>query len=549
MLRSLHIENYVLIDSLDIEFPEGLVIITGQTGAGKSILLGALSLLTGAKADAGTIADGAQSCVVEGEFVVDADNSALRSLLEESEVDWNSGSLLIRRVVNATGRSRSFINDSPVQLQLLSQLSRQLVDIHSQHQSLALTKSSFQLALLDNFAGNANLRRDCQAAWSHLQEVSKDLESLRSRIRSLVAEKDYNQAQWDQLDKARLRAGELEELEAEQKILEGAGQIKENLSLVEQALDCTERLREARKLLEKTAAFIPAADLLASRLESSRLEIEDILEDVSARNASIDLSPERLEQLEDRISLLYQLMRKHDARSVEDLIVIRDRFAEALFDSSALELQEDKLVKELAAAEKSYSEVSDNLHRSRVEAAPRLAAEIQQSLRFLELDRAVFEVAVQDCERGALGADSVCFLFSSPGSSPVDLSKCATGGELSRIMLCLKEMMARYVGMPTMIFDEIDTGVSGSVADKMGRMICTMGEHMQVFAITHLPQVAVKGSAHFLVSKTISPDGSAKTAIDRLAGDDRVMEIARMLSGSAVSEAAIANARALMGKA
>ena len=547
MLRSLHIENYVLIDSLDIEFPEGLVIITGQTGAGKSILLGALSLLTGAKADAGTIADGAQSCVVEGEFVVDADNSALRSLLEESEVDWNSGSLLIRRVVNATGRSRSFINDSPVQLQLLSQLSRQLVDIHSQHQSLALTKSSFQLALLDNFAGNANLRRDCQAAWSHLQEVSKDLESLRSRIRSLVAEKDYNQAQWDQLDKARLRAGELEELEAEQKILEGAGQIKENLSLVEQALDCTERLREARKLLEKTAAFIPAADLLASRLESSRLEIEDILEDVSARNASIDLSPERLEQLEDRISLLYQLMRKHDARSVEDLIVIRDRFAEALFDSSALELQEDKLVKELAAAEKSYSEVSDNLYRSRVEAAPRLAAEIQQSLRFLELDRAVFEVAVQDCERGALGADSVCFLFSSTGSSPVDLSKCASGGELSRIMLCLKEMMARYVGMPTMIFDEIDTGVSGSVADKMGRMICTMGEHMQVFAITHLPQVAAKGRAHYLVSKSEDHSGRVVSSIRLLDSESRIREIARLLSGEVITPAALANARELLG--
>ena len=547
MLRSLHIENYVLIDSLDIEFPEGLVIITGQTGAGKSILLGALSLLTGAKADAGTIADGAQSCVVEGEFVVDADNSALRSLLEESEVDWNSGSLLIRRVVNATGRSRSFINDSPVQLQLLSQLSRQLVDIHSQHQSLALTKSSFQLALLDNFAGNANLRRDCQAAWSHLQEVSKDLESLRSRIRSLVAEKDYNQAQWDQLDKARLRAGELEELEAEQKILEGAGQIKENLSLVEQALDCTERLREARKLLEKTAAFIPAADLLASRLESSRLEIEDILEDVSARNATIDLSPERLEQVEDRISLLYQLMRKHDARSVEDLIVIRDRFAEALFDSSALELQEDKLVKELAAAEKSYSEVSDNLHRSRVEAAPRLAAEIQQSLRFLELDRAVFEVAVQDCERGALGADSVCFLFSSTGSSPVDLSKCASGGELSRIMLCLKEMMGRFVGMPTMIFDEIDTGVSGSVADKMGRMICTMGEHMQVFAITHLPQVAAKGRAHYLVSKSEDHSGRVVSSIRLLDSESRIREIARLLSGEVITPAALANARELLG--
>ena len=251
--------------------------------------------------------------------------------------------------------------------------------------------------------------------------------------------------------------------------------------------------------------------------------------------------------MEDRISLLYQLMRKHDARSVEDLIVIRDRFAEALFDSSALELQEDKLVKELAAAEKSYSEVSDNLHRSRVEAAPTLAAEIQQSLRFLELDRAVFEVAVQDCERGALGADSVCFLFSSTGSSPVDLSKCASGGELSRIMLCLKEMMARYVGMPTMIFDEIDTGVSGSVADKMGRMICTMGEHMQVFAITHLPQVAAKGRAHYLVSKSEDHSGRVVSSIRLLDSESRIREIARLLSGEVITPAALANARELLG--
>ena len=547
MLRSLHVENYVLIDSLDIEFPEGLVIITGQTGAGKSILLGALSLLTGAKADAGTIASGAQSCVVEGEFVVDADNSALQELLEEADVDWNSGSLLIRRVVNATGRSRSFINDSPVQVQLLSELSQQLLDIHSQHQSLALTKGSFQLGLLDHFAGNGQLRGSCSSAWTEVQRLGREMERVRERIRSLTAEKDFNQAQWEQLDKARLRAGELEELEAEQKQLANAEQIKENFSLVEQALDFSERLREARKTLEKTAVFIPETAELASRLESSRLEIEDILEDVSSRNASIDLSPERLEQVEDRISLLYQLMRKHDVRTVDELIAVREHYAEALFDSSALELQEDKLAKELAAAEKTYSDIAAQLHDRRTEAAPKLAGEIQQSLRFLELDRAVFEVDVQDCERGALGADNVCFLFSSTGSSPVELSKCASGGELSRIMLCLKEMMARYVGMPTMIFDEIDTGVSGSVADKMGRMICTMGTHMQVFAITHLPQVAAKGCAHYLVSKSEDQSGRVVSSIRLLDSESRIREIARLLSGEVITPAALANARQLLG--
>ena len=547
MLRSLHVENYVLIDSLDIQFPEGLVIITGQTGAGKSILLGALSLLTGAKADAGIIASGADSCVVEGEFVVEGDKASLQAALEQAEVEWNDGELLIRRVVHASGRSRSFINDSPVSVQLLSELSQQLIDIHSQHQSLALTKSSFQLALLDHFAGNDALRAVCSTQWAALQGVSRELSELRERLARLAAEKEYNQAQWEQLDKARLRAGELEELEEEQKQLANAEQIKENLSLVEQALDCTDRLREARKLLEKTSAFIPAVAELASRLDSSRLEIEDIAADVSSRNASLSISGERLEQVEDRISLLYQLMRKHNVRTVEELVAVRDRYAEALFDSSALELREDELVKAQAAARKAYDDTAAALHKVRVEAAPKLAAEIQSGLRFLELDRAVFLVEVQQIACGALGADNALFLFSSTGSSPVELSRCASGGELSRIMLCLKEMMARYVGMPTMIFDEIDTGVSGSVADKMGRMICTMGEHMQVFAITHLPQVAAKGCAHYVVSKSEDPSGRVVSSIRLLDSEARVQEIARLLSGELITPAALANARELLG--
>ena len=547
MLRSLHVENYALIDSLDIQFPEGLVIITGQTGAGKSILLGALSLLTGAKADALVIASGRESCVVEGEFVVDANNKSLQNLLEESEVEWNEGSLLIRRVVHASGRSRSFINDSPVSVQLLSQLSQQLIDIHSQHQSLVLTKSSFQLGLLDNFAGNAGLRSEIYSAWSKVQALSAELDELRSRIRSLAAERDYNQAQWEQLDKAHLRPGELEELEQEQKALANAEQIKENLSLVEQALDCTNQLREARKTLEKTASFIPDTAQLASRLESSRLEIEDILEEVISRNSAVDLSPERLEQVEERISLLYQLMRKHDARSVEELIDIRENFSKTISDSSALELREDKLLKELSEVEKLYSSLSARLHKSRMEAAPRLSAEIQSALHFLELDRALFKVDVHSCERGATGEDSVSFLFSSTGATPMELSRCASGGELSRIMLCLKEMMGRFVGMPTMIFDEIDTGVSGSVADKMGRMICTMGTHMQVFAITHLPQVAAKGDAHYLVSKSEDQSGRVVSSIRLLDSESRIREIARLLSGEVITPAALANARELLG--
>lgn len=555
MLCSLHIRNYVLIDSLDITFPEGLVIITGQTGAGKSILLGALSLLTGAKADASSISEGAESCVVEAEFEVEDDLSSVREILEENDVESDSSRILIRRVVYSTGRSRSFVNDCPVQVSVLSALSSHLVDIHSQHQSLLLTNHAYQLRILDHFCGNSQLLADCRDAWTSLQSGRAELREVRERLGRLAAEMEYNTAQFNELDQARLQPGELEALEEEQKQLANAEEIKGSLAQVQACFDPSPEsvpslsiaLKEAQKLLERTSKFVPSLSELASRLESSRIELDDILACVEDADASVNLSEDRLQIVEDRMSLLYGLMKKHGCSDIDELIAVRERYNEALFDSSSLEDRAAVLEKSVAASEAAYKALCAKLNKARLAGKDSFAASIEESVRFLELDRAVFAVDILPAQEGPAGSDSVLFRFSSTGKDPVDVAKCASGGEISRIMLCLKAMMARYVGMPTMIFDEIDTGVSGSAADKMGTMICQMGRDMQVFSITHLPQVAAKGDAHYVVTKTFEEDGRVVSGIRPVTGEERVMEIARLLSGSSVTEAAIGNARSLLG--
>ncbi|MCQ2171622.1 MAG: DNA repair protein RecN [Bacteroidales bacterium] len=552
MLGSLHIENYILIDSLDISFPEGLVIITGQTGAGKSILLGALSLVAGAKADATMISDGKDSCVVEAEF--DGADEKVRSLLDENDVEWDDGHLIIRRVVNRSGRSRCFVNDCPVTVQLLADLSASLVDVHSQHKSLLLTDHAFQLSILDHYAGNAELVAGCRSEWQNLQGLRSQLASLKDKLQRADAESDYVSAQYRQLEAAGLRAGELEELEAEQKSLAGAEQIKEALSAVSDLFDPSSDdragiaagLREAQRQLERLAKFLPEASDLAGRLESSRIELEDISSEVGSLDRKIDLSPEHLEAVDNRLSLLYTLLKKHGCNTVEELVSVRDGFANAVSDNDTLAERIEDLEKEVASATIRYDRLCEELHSRRTASAGGFADAILDDLRFLELDRSAFSVSVQPCAPGACGKDAAAFLFSATGANPQDVSKCASGGEISRIMLCLKAMMAKFVGMPTLIFDEIDTGVSGSVADKMGRMICRMGGDMQVFSITHLPQVAAKGSAHYVVSKEIGADGVAHSSIRKVEGAQRVNEIARLLSGATITDAAVANAKSLL---
>jgi len=554
MLSRLQVRNYVLIDSLEIDFPEGLIIITGQTGAGKSILLGALSLLMGSKADAGMISEGADNCVVEAEFDLGPSDVWLREELEENEVEWDEGHLIVRRVVNSSGRSRSFINDSPVSVQLLQRISSHLIDIHSQHQTLMLSDRQFQLSILDHYAGNSALRAECAEIWHKMAQVRSELSDLDARIAKVASEKDYHEARYRQLETASLKVGELAELEEEQKQLANAEEIKSCLSAAEELFNSASGdvsvdslLKEAGKQLSKAGRFIPSLSDLAERIDSCRRELDDVLSDVAAINSRTDVSQERLETVEARMSLIYGLMQKFSCRDEAELVAERDRLSELLFDSTQLEEKRASIREELDVLAGEYERVADALNASRNQASRSFAASICDSIRDMELPYAVFEVHVCDAPMSSTGKDSVQFTFSATGKNPVDVAKCASGGEMSRIMLALKAMMARYAQMPTMIFDEIDTGVSGSVADRMGSVICSMGESMQVFAITHLPQVAAKGKAHYLVSKEINPQsGEAVSKIERLSDKQRVLEVARMLSGSVLTAEAVANAESLL---
>lgn len=561
MLKALHIKNYVLIDSLDIEFPAGLVIITGQTGAGKSILLGALSLVMGSRADSSVIGAAGDNCVVEAEFEVNDEDGSLRQYLDENEIDFDpvdgKGQLTIRRILNSNGRSRSFVNDSPAPLKVLSMLSSRLIDIHSQHETMLLRDKQFQMSMLDHFAGDSGLLQSCRTRWERLTGLKNDIDEVNANLSRTNAEKDYNQAQFERLDSAHLKDGELEELETEQKQLANAEEIKSSLYQVENyfspsgddaqddRMSIDSMLKDSSRILDKLSSYIPSVSALSERIESARLELDDVLSEVSDLESGTEISDERLQEVEERLSLLYDLLKKYSCTQVSELIELRDRLSESLADTSVLEARKSALEKEIGEAEKDLADACSDLHDARAKAVPGFSENICNSIRSLELDRAVFDVVLEPGKPGPDGSDTILFRFSSTGKSPVDVAKCASGGEMSRIMLCLKAMMARYTNMPSMIFDEIDTGVSGSVADKMGSMICSMGDYMQVFAITHLPQVAAKGDAHYIVTKEFDGD-RAISSIRKISGEDRVMEVARILSGSRVTPEAIANAKSLL---
>lgn len=552
MLQSLHIENYVLIDSLDIEFPEGLVIITGQTGAGKSILLGAVSLLLGAKADASVISRGADNCVVEGTFLLSGRDD-LRDFFEANDLCWPEDDVvIIRRVVSSSGRSRSFICDEPAPVSVLQALGAQIIDIHSQHRSLLLSDRKFQLSVLDAFAGNGKLLEDCAASWKKLGSLKSELNEIQERLRKAESERDYYESRLEKLKAAGLRDGEMEELEMEQKQLANAEQIRGALMGADQ-LFCPDEgsgvlssLKEIARQLASVSEYMPQMQDYVERIESARIDLSDIEQEVSTAAGSVDASEARLAEVESRLSTLYELLHRYQCTSVDELIALRDQCQSLLGDSSELELRIDELKAEMAREEAVYKGCSDALSASRTSAAPSLAGRIVERLRLLELDKAQFIVDVTPSEPSQNGADSCSFLFSSTGKTdPQDLSKCASGGELSRIMLSLKAVMAEFSAMPTLVFDEIDTGVSGSVADAMGQIICSMGSSMQVVAITHLPQVAAKGSAHFVVTK-LSGDDKVVSTISKVEGEDRVREIARLLSGASITTQAMENARSLL---
>ncbi len=535
MLKKLTIQNYALIENLEIEFPDGLIIITGETGAGKSILLGALSLLLGAKADSSVIKDTTKNCVVEGEF------------------EHEGEEIILRRVVGANGRSRSFINDEPASVASLTQISSKIIDIHAQHQHLLLSNEQYQMNVLDYFAGSVDILREYQAVYSKLNGLKGELVKLDEQIASNERERDYKQFQLEQLLEAKLVDDELEELEAKQKKLANAQQIRSSLY---QALELmrpfggsiVQNLKEASGLLAKNSDFDSNLLELSQRLDSCRIECKDIEQELEDAAEGVICSPELLEQTDQRIALLYSLMRKHSVQSVGELIGIREELDSQLQSAALSNDRKESLCKEIDTLTLQRDKLAAQLTKKRKDAVGGLQKVLQDKVRELQMPYAVFEISLLPSANCKLyGKDEIVFLFSANGEKkPIPLQKVASGGELSRIMLCIKALMAQYTGMPTMIFDEIDTGVSGSIADKMGNMIGQMGENMQIFAITHLPQIASKGTTHLLVYKEFDDKMAAKSKIREISGEERVNEIARMLSGSSLTAAAIENAKELL---
>jgi len=533
MLQRLLIENYALIDHLDITFPGGLVIITGETGAGKSILLGALSLVLGGRSDGSVLKDPQRNCVVEATFEVEGQER------------------IFRRVVTPQGRSRGFVDDEPAGVEQLRAAAAGLVDVHSQHQQLLLADRAFQRNVLDSYAGIRTEVADHARRYQTWLDAGKALQALEERIAAAERERDYLEFQFGQLDGAALREGELEELEEEQQRLAHSESVKEQLTRVEQLFEHDDdslaaRLKEAAAALERVTPWFPEFQAFAARLESARIELKDIREEVSARGERIQFDPQRLETVEARLSQLYGLLRKFDVPAVSDLIALRDDLSARLGENLDRQLERTKLQQEAAALAAECRKSADAIRAARQQAAPGLSALLQEQVRALEMPRARFEVQVEARpDIAADGADDIRFLFDANDRGLQPLSHCASGGELSRIMLCIKALLAEYQGMPTLVFDEIDSGVSGSVAEKMGRLIAEMGRRMQVVAITHLPQVASKGAAHLLVYKEPGTAG-LRTAIRPLEGEERVQEIARMLSGEAITPEALANAAVLL---
>lgn len=545
MLRRLSVENYALIDSLELELDPHLNIITGETGAGKSILLGALSLLLGAKNDASAMKDATRNCTVEGTFSLT--NRGLESFFADNDLEYAPETTLTR-IITPAGKSRSFVNDVPVTLTQLRELGSRLIDIHSQHQNLILSSEEFRTRALDTVAANGELLARYGEQYAHMTELRRELTALREAAQSNRRDEEWLRYQCEELTAANLRAGEQAEIEAELSVLENADRISEALVGLRNILDADEtgilaRLKQSQTALSHLREHYPAAGEYADRLRSVLEELKDIDAAATADAERIDADPARLARLSARLDALYALQQKHRAGSEAELLAARDDYAARL---AAIVHGEERIAAAevaLAGAEKETGALADKLHKAREKAAPGFAAHILGTLARLGMSETLFRVELKPLDAWTrTGRDGVQFLFSAnAGVPPQPVERIASGGETSRMMLALKALLAERMQLPTIIFDEIDTGVSGRIADAMGEIIATLAASMQVVDITHLPQVASKGAAHFVVYKR---DG--RTSILQLNDEERITEIAKMLSGAEITEAARTQARILL---
>lgn len=550
MLKQLYIKNFTLIDTLDIQLHPGFSVITGETGAGKSIILGAIGLLLGQRADSKTIKQGADKCVIEAHF--DLSRYQMETFFTDNDIEYDAQDTIIRRELTAAGKSRAFINDTPVPLSTLKELGEQLVDVHSQHQNLLLQKQDFQLSVVDIIADDAREQEAYCQSFNDYHEAKRQLQELKDSIIQNRQQADFLGFQYNELCDARLADGEQEELEQRSETMTHAEDIKSALYEADNTLQAEQTgvvtsLRNAATALKGISRVFPAATELAERIDTAYIELKDIAQEVSSHLEDVDFDPAELDAVNARLDRIYDLQKKYHADSVTELTTLRDDIGKKL---SAIENSDEALQEMETRCQQlkaSCQQQADILTRQRTKAARQIEKEMQQRLVPLGMPNVRFAINIEQTELSRSGHDRVSFLFSANTSTPLQpVAQVASGGEIARVMLSLKVMISGAVKLPTIIFDEIDTGVSGRVAEQMAQLMQEMGSHdRQVISITHLPQIAAIGTSHYKVAKSETANGTTST-MKELAPDERVNEIAQMLSGSDVTAAAIQNAKELL---
>ena len=550
MLKHLYIKNFTLIDELDIDLFKGFSVMTGETGAGKSIILGAIGLLLGQRADSKAIKQGADKCVIEAQF--DLSHYDMQDFFTENDIEYDADETIIRRELTAAGKSRAFINDTPVQLSMLKELGERLVDVHSQHQNLLLNKQDFQMSVVDIIADDARQLAQYQQAFSAYHAAMKELATLRDDIERNRQNLDFLQFQCDELTHANLHEGEQEELEQQSDTMAHAEDIKSALYTADNALSAegtgvVESLRNSLSALRSIERVLPAAEEFIQRIDSTYIELKDLAQDISSQLERVDFDPAELDAVNNRLDRLYDLEKKYHVETVSELIEKRDELQRQLSNiengDEALAELETRCRQLKADAQKQ----ADALTKLRTKAARQVEKELQTRLVPLGMPNVRFSIEMTTIELGHNGQDKIAFLFSANTSTPLQpVSQVASGGEIARVMLSLKAMISGAVKWPTIIFDEIDTGVSGKIAEQMAQIMQEMGRNdRQVISITHLPQIAALGAVHYKVEKEETAQGTT-SRMRQLSADERITEIAQMLSGSDISDAAIQNAKQLL---
>ncbi|MEG1544304.1 MAG: DNA repair protein RecN [Tannerellaceae bacterium] len=550
MLRSLFIQNFVLIDSLDIRFENGFSVITGETGAGKSIILGALSLVLGQRADGKSIKNGADKCVIEAVF--DVSSYQLESFFQTNELEYDAESCILRRELFASGKSRAFVNDSPVSLSVLKELGGRLIDVHSQHQNLLLSDNRFQLRVVDVMAENDILLILYRKEYSRYQSLKREQKELKEKAALSKQEEDYVRFQLEQLLDARLVPGEQDELEQELETLSHAEEIKSSLYKITELLNGDEQgavqfIKEALNAADTLECYYPKAKEIAERLRTAYIDLNDLASETDVLKEDVEFNPERMEWVNERLNTLYSLQQKHRVSTIDELIALQEKYDSQLKEIDSFDEQLEQLAKQLEASHKELLQQASTLSEQRKVAAKGMSVQLVGMIAQLGMPNVRFEVEITPkAEPESDGMDEVRFLFSANKSSELQpVAQTASGGEISRLMLCIKAMIAGFTALPAIIFDEVDTGVSGDIADKMGDIMQELGTKMQVITITHLPQIAAKGKEHYFVYKQDTAERTV-TQIKRLANNERITEVARMLSGASLTDASIANAKELL---